>query len=114
MGCCTTISIEHEAENLTVTSKPDNDSKNSFVDLSISSNYENPVCAQFLSTEELNFTQNTRLRSTSCNSLRHSSNVEIAFLMSAPLKSDRIVSSSCNLKINEFMLDRANSYECLS
>lgn len=110
MGCCTTISIEHEVENLTVSSKSDNSANASFVDLSIGSNYDIPPCAQFLSTDELNFTQKSRLRSTSCNSLRQSQSIENAFLMSAPLKTDRTVSSSCNLKNS---LEHVNSFVCL-
>jgi hypothetical protein len=103
MGCCASFSIEHEAENLILDSKPENTANVSFADLSIRSDCEDqPV---FLNTEELNFTRSSRLRSTSCNSLRYSNQLESAFLMSGPLKSDRIISKSVNLKNCETLLE---------
>ena len=107
MGCCANFSIEHEANNLVLDSKNENSVNVSFADLSIGSACDDPIV--FLNTEELNFTRSSRLRSTSCNSLRYSNQIESAFLMSAPIYTDRIVSKSMNLRNCETLIE-VNSF----
>ena len=107
MGCCNIACIEQEDSHENQVTVNENSSNVSFADLSIGSKNNNE---EAINTEELNSTQCYRLRSISCKSLRYSTNIEAAFLMTTPLRAVSIVSKSCNLKSNETMLENTLNY----
>ena len=103
MGCCNFNAAESEFLNDEKEAKAHNTSSISFADISIGSN-DDDRCGEVVITEEFNCTSR-RIRSTSCNSLRQSYNMENEFLMTSPMRGVSLVSKSCNLKSNDTMLE---------
>ena len=110
MGCCSFIGLEPTSQDQLRKDELEISPNISFADMSIGSKHHFDACAEVMHTDELNFTMSQRLRSTSCNSLRYSTHIESAFLMTTPIMGTSIVSNSCNLKSNETLLENSMSF----
>ena len=110
MGCCSFIGIEPTSQDQLRKGEMEISPNISFADMSIGSRHNFDAAVEVMNTDELNFTKSQRLRSTSCNSLRYSTHIESAFLMTTPIAGTSIVSSSCNLKSNETLMENSMSF----